>query len=461
MQVRVNHLELEIKADFYEALFPASIPAIFDPKTKTWRLLPMYYFKLKDYAISKSIEFESSVNENFDLSPEISNLLKKKFELRPYQEDAVSKLKQNNWRGIIVLPTGAGKTVIGLEAIYQLKCRTLIVVPTLSLINQWVDRINKLLGIPIRHIKTYAADRKEIGEITITTYASARSHDFLKNVVDYFGLIIFDEVHHLSGVVTREIAKRLIAPYRIGLTATLSEKDDNILCMLVGPVFRISTFKELSEKGFLAPFEYKRIYVKLTEEEQKKYDELMKKYLDYVKNLPGEDEIARFRELVKRSVRDRDAREALLSRIEAKRIAVESQRKFEVLEELLQKHVKDKVIIFTRHVDTARYISYKFGIPCITGDTNKKLRKEIISMFEEGIVNKIVTAEALDEGVDIPSASIAIILAGKPSKRQLIQRIGRVLRPLPGKKAIIYEIITRATYDMFAARKRRIKKEEL
>lgn len=461
MSVELDHLELVLKEVPRDIVLPASVRAKFDEPTRTWRILPMHYFELKEWLSRTGVKLSTKINENFEMSSELVQSLKPTYELRPYQKRAVEELEKRRWRGVVVLPTGAGKTVIGLEVINKLRCRTLICVPTLDLMNQWVEKLVRMLSVPRKFIGLYGGERREIREITVATYASARTHDFLKRVVDYFGLVIFDEAHHLAGRVTREIARRLIAPYRVGLTATVDERAKEVLESLIGPVVRISTLRELTERGFLAPFEHRRIYVSLADDERREYEELMRKYVEYVKRIPEEDEITRFRELVRRSVKDREAREALLARIRAKRIALESKEKLRVLEELLKKHRNDKVVIFTRHVDTAKYISYLFGIPCITGETPRKRRREILEMFEAGLVTKLVAAEALDEGVDLPSASVAIILAGRPSKRQFIQRIGRVLRPLPGKRAVIYEIITKATYDAFAAKMRRVREEEL
>ena len=462
MRIYVDRLEIAIEPESTEGFIFRGTPALFDRKTKTWRLLPIYYFHFKRIMKERGVQIKSDVNEDFSLSSDLINKFSRNYRLRDYQENAINRLSFSNWRGVIVLPTGAGKTIIGIEAIYRLKVRTLIVVPTLDLMNQWINKLISTLGVPRANIYLYGGGSYQIGDITIATYASAKKKEFLERAIDYFGLVIFDEVHHLTGELNREIAKRLIAKYRIGLTATPGEDEIiKLLKTLVGPIFKVAGFRSLVSKGFLAPFDIKRVYVKLSEDEARKYEELMARYLSYIRRINGENEIERFNELVRRSVRDREAREALLARIEAKNIAMKSKRKIETLNELLRKHASEKVIIFTRHTETAKYISALFGFPYITGDMDKKRRKEILSMFRKGEITKLVTAEVLDEGIDIPSASVGIILAGRPSKRQLIQRIGRLLRPKGGKKAIIYEVITSRTYDYFASRKRRVKIDEL
>ncbi|MHA1589675.1 MAG: DEAD/DEAH box helicase [Candidatus Njordarchaeales archaeon] len=459
MRIRREGLELVIEFRDNEKAFKEK-GLIFDKKTGTWRFLPMHYFSIKNRALLLGYEIVSDIRENFSLSDSIAQKISRKYELRDYQKQAVDYLAKNNWMGVIVLPTGAGKTLIGIEVLRRLSVRTLIVVPTLDLMNQWLSKLVDMLSIPKTMIGLYGGGKYQIKEVTIVTYASAHKKEFLERALDYFGLVIFDEAHHLAGELNKEIAKRLVAPYRIGLTATPGEKV-KMLEALIGPIIRIASFRDLAAKGYLAEFDFERIYVKLTEEEAKRYKELMRIYLDYISKIGVEDEIERFRELVKRSAKDKDARKALLARIEAKDIALKAERKLAVLEELLRKHKDEKVIIFTRHVDAAKYISTIFGIPYVTGDMDKKKRKEILDMFKRGEVTKLVTAEVLDEGIDLPSASVGIILAGRPSKRQLIQRVGRVLRPAEGKVAKIYEVVTRATYDYFASRKRRIKFTEL
>ena len=459
MKIKLDRLELAIfvENDGEEGVIK-KLGGKFDRKTKTWRILPYKLIDLMNNAKNVKLDFKLS----FSLSDNLFSKLKRNYELRDYQEEAVNELDKRDWRGVIVLPTGAGKTIIGLEAIYRLKVRTLIVVPTLDLMNQWIQKLSQLLGLSKADIALYGGGRKMFGEITISTYASAKTKDFLKAAVLRYGLVIFDEAHHLTGELSREIARRLVAPYRIGLTATPGSKDDEeLLSELIGDIIRVTGFRELVEKGHLAPFVHKKIYVKLTEEEEIEYRALMEIYLNYVKKYNVDDEIERFRLLLKDSVRDPNARKAVIARLKAKKIALNAKMKFEVLQQLLEKHRDDKVIIFTRHQETAKRISIMFGIPYIVGEMSKDERKEILSMFKKGIVTKLSTAEVLDEGIDIPSARVGIILAGKPSKRQLIQRIGRLLRPEKGKRAIIYEIVTSRTYDYFASRKRRIMRGEL
>ncbi|MGQ4892787.1 MAG: DEAD/DEAH box helicase [Candidatus Njordarchaeia archaeon] len=437
-------------------------PAVYDTSTKTWRCLPIHYFDVKRNLEQKGLSVPSSINEDFKLSDDILGKFGKKFTLRDYQLRAVELLKVNDYKGVVVLPTGSGKTTVALEVMHRVKLKTLIVVPTLDLLDQWVRNISKNLSIPVSKISVYGGNRFEIGEITVVTYASAKKVDFLKKVVDYFGLIVFDEAHHLTSELNQEIAKRLIAEYRVGLTATPGViQKRRILEELVGPIIEVEKVKSLVEKGYLAPFEFSRIYIELAPDEKERYRRLMNKYLNYVKKFSYMGQIERFNQLVKLSVRDKKAREVLLARLEAKDIAMKSKEKMRILVQLLEKHIEEKTIIFTRHTDEAKYISAQLGIPYITGDIDKKRRKETLEMFKRNKVSKLVTAEVLDEGVDMPSASVGIILAGRPSKTQFIQRIGRLLRPGEGKVAQIYEVVTRGTYDYFASRKRSVKLDRI
>lgn len=375
---------------------------------------------------------------------------KRVLELRDYQERIIRYLSKNDYRGIICLPTGAGKTFIGVKLIQLLSVKTLIVVPTIDLLNQWRSRIIDLLGLDEGDVGVFGGGRREVKDITIITYQSASKPSFLQKHMDDFSLLILDEVHHLTGRRFIEMARRLTAPYRIGLTATIGSDEEKVSLLreLVGEIISTETIDKLTLRGYLANYTYRLIKVKLTKPEEKRYRELIRKYVEYLKsecmNKKGKEA---YLCIVNRAKKDAYAREALNALKKAKKIALFNKSKLLKINELLKKHRDEKVIVFTRHVATAGIISYLFNIPKISADTPVPLREKILMKFREGKITKIVTAEALDEGVDVPDASVCIIISGKPSSRQLIQRIGRVLRPKGNKKAIIYEIITSNTLE--------------
>ena len=421
----------------------------YDAKFKNFKTLPMYFAEIKQYLFSKyavKIEFPYEEKLSFDT---VTN-----YALRPYQEDALSKWIENNLRGIICLPTGTGKTFLGLDAIHKTKNKTLIIVPTINLLHQWRRNVIEGLEISKENIGIWGGGKQELNEITITTYDSA--HIYVKRFQNAFDLLIFDEVHHLPAPTYRVIAEGTIASKRIGLSATPERSDDlhQDLDFLVGKVVYRLEHEELVDDGYVAPFELKPIIIELTEEEKTRYDALDKTYRDYVQKYRVFD----FEKLVLRSGRDKKAREALLARQEARKISFGGGEKLTTLEELLVQHQHDRIIIFCEFNDIVHAIAKRFIIPLITHKTKAEERRIILDSFRNGQYSKLVTGKVLDEGWDV-QANVGIIVSGSGSKRQFIQRLGRILRPKKEmeskKKAILYELITKETLEVSTASRRK------
>jgi len=415
----------------------------YDPRSKCYRTLAVNYRRavkdlpgVEDYVIKKLECRWTDV--------EIS--------LRDYQRAALEAWLRAGGRGVIVLPTGAGKTRIALAAITRLKKAALIIAPTLELVDQWISRVNDLLGIDAAE---YTGESKEIGCVTVSTYSSAYLNaEYLGNK---FHLLIFDEVHHLPSEAYRQIAELSAAPYRLGLTATPEREDrlHELLPRLVGHiVYRLSV--DDLKGSYLADYDTVRIYVELGEEEAKRYRSLVRRYREYLaKRGLSLRQLEDFEQLVMRSGYDPEAREALLAWMEARRLAFNAEAKLERLSELLARHRRDRIIIFTDSNELVRRISTLFLIPEITYKTPKEERKKIMAMFREGTINAIVTSHVLEEGVDVPEANVAVIISGTGSRREFVQRLGRVLRPKNGKKAVLYEIVTKGTGEVYVSKRRK------
>lgn len=371
--------------------------------------------------------------------------------LREYQIEALKAWIKTR-QGIIVLPTGAGKTLIALKAVARLKVPTLIIVPTIDLIDQWYSSINQYLGFQAGRI---GGGYDEMKGITIITYDSAYTR--IEGIGNKFYFVVFDEVHHLPSEGYSQIAEMLVAPYRLGLTATPERQDGRhaLLPKLVGPiVYRISVSK-LSGR-YLAEFDLKKIYVRLTDDEKTLYDTYRKKLEEFLNKAKIKlDSLEAFHRLVKLAGKDPEAREALLAWHNAVKIAVNSRSKIQKLRELLNEFKDDKIIIFTRDVEMAYKVSKEFLIPVITYKTPKDERSEILRKFKENKYRIIVTSNVLDEGIDVPDASVGIVLGGYGTTRQMIQRLGRILRKKEGdKRAILIEIVTKGTSDYHLSKRR-------
>lgn len=420
----------------------------YDPRSEIHRAPAFRYADLRDYCDREGIDYEDRVFETPDLRG-----LASAYELRPYQREALDAWRENDKRGVLELPTGSGKTVIGIAAIEELATPTLVVVPTLDLLDQWRTELRREFDVPIGQLGG-GVQSQEV--ITVSTYDSA----YLKAeaIGDVFPLAIFDEVHHLGGEGYREIARLLAAPARMGLTATFERPDGahEVVENLVGPVVYRASADELAGEH-LAPYDLKRIEVDLTDEEREEYDRHQSTFVSYLRESGidmqrGSD----YQELVKRSGSDSRAREALLAKQRAREIVSNANRKVEELAAVLDRHREDRIIVFTAHNDLVYRLSERFLLPAITHRTGSAERAEILERFREGTYSRIVASNVLDEGVDVPDANVAVVLSGSGSEREFTQRLGRVLRPKSdGGRALLYELVSADTAEENVAARRR------
>jgi superfamily II DNA or RNA helicase len=372
--------------------------------------------------------------------------------LRDYQSSALEAWYAEKNRGLIELPTGAGKTFVAIKAMEKLQVPTLVVVPTLVLLEQWRGEIEGIFDITCGAL---GGGESDIRSITISTYDSASLRS--RKLGNRFLLIVFDEVHHLPAPSYQGIGLNYLAPYRMGLTATLprDEKSLDLLGELVGPLVYSERVEDLAGVH-LSDYEIKTIEVPLALDERAEYDKQYQIYRSYLKRkgirFKGTRDYLRF---IRRSGRDPEARRALLARNKAMDIALNSRSKVNYLKSLLKKNPSDKTLVFTRHNKLVYRISKELLIPAITHQTVKEEREEILRLFRDGTYRRIVTSQVLDEGVDIPDASMGLILSGTGSNRQFIQRLGRILRKKKGKQATLYELVAAGTAETRMSRRRK------
>jgi len=428
-----------------------------DPRTNSLRAQALNYSDIIHYLCDSGIEYTDQV---LDLIPS-PHLTTTDVSLRDYQQKALNRWVKVGMRGCIVLPTGAGKTILGIKSIERINSAALVVVPTLDLMHQWTEVLSK--HITNTSIGNLGGGSEDIEPITVATYDSAYIR--ASTLGNRFSFVIFDEVHHLAAPGYRSIAEQLAAPYRLGLTATIEREDKLHLDFpkLVGGgvVFEILP-TELAKSKHLASYEIKRIHVALTTQEQNEYQknfgiyQLNLKKLGIRMNYHGS-----FRRLIMMSTKNRVAREALLARNKAMDIALNSKSKLEILRKILAKNRGVKTIIFTQHNSLVYAIADEFLIPAITYRTDKSERKDVLLGFREGRYLAIVTSKVLDEGVDVPDAKLGIIVSGTGSGREFIQRLGRLLRPKlvnadgTDQKAELIEIISSNTRETGTSEKRK------
>ncbi len=418
------------------------VPSAFqwDERVRRWRAPAIEYRQILTELVRQKTPHQDQARKylEFQFRTDL------KVEPRPYQTESIEAWQQSGKRGVVILPTGAGKSFVAQMAIELTGRTTLVIVPTLDLMNQWYDIF---LASFLAEIGLIGGGYFEIGAITITTYASA--FRFMERLGNQFGLIVFDECHHLPGSVYRYAAELAIAPFRLGLTATPERSDggEDLLTPLIGPIVYRKEAQHLAGE-YLADYSVVRIPVELSPDERERYQSEYAIYRNFVRSqgisfggLHG------WQMFVIASARSEDGRRAMQAYREAKKIALGTEAKIDVLAKLLQRHRRDRVIIFTAENEMVYRISEQFLIPSITHETPIKERKLWLEAFNQGKVLALATSKVLNEGVNIPDACVAIVLSGSGSSREHIQRLGRILRKQGDKEAILYEVITTGTTE--------------
>src|SRR5919198_2766546 len=433
--------------------------ATVDPRTNHLRAQALYYQNIIDYLKQSEVEYDDRLVFDLIPSPNISidndNKNQQLF-LRDYQQKALDNWNRAGKRGCVVLPTGSGKTVIGIKAIEMVNSSSIIIVPTIDLMDQWTSVLSKYLTS--KKIGKLGGGTDDIQAITVSTYDSAYIR--ASSLGNKFALIIFDELHHLAAPGYRSIAEQFASPFRLGLTATI-EREDNLhkeFPKLVGGIVFEAYSRDLAKNKHLASYEIERRQVDMTLEEIEEYEKNFGTYQLYlmkigiVMNSPSA-----FHKLIMMSGRSRIARQAVLARNKAMNIALNSRSKIEELREILSQNNGVKTIIFTQHNKLVYEISNRFLIPFITYKSSKEERQDALQGFRDGRYNAIVTSKVLDEGVDVPDAELGIIVSGTGSSREFIQRLGRLLRPKSdsNRKAKLIEIVSTGTREMGTSSKRK------
>ena len=419
--------------------------SVIDPRTNQLRALALHYYDIITYLQNSGIQYEDNVMELIPIQNlRIENI---NLSLRLYQKKAIENWITAGKKGCMILPTGSGKTIIAIKLIEMINSSTLIVVPTLDLMEQWTKFLYKYFQkIEIGNI---GGGIFNITGITVSTYDSAYIRSsFIGNK---FAFVIFDELHHLAAPGYRTIAEQFTSPYRLGLTATY-EREDNLhldFPRLVGGIVYQSSVNELARDKHLASFTVEKRCVKLLPEEEIEYQKNYNQYLSSLHELGIRYSQIGFQKLIMISGKNQYARNALLARNKALDIALNSQSKIEELRKILSENPDRKTIIFTQHNKLVYLISNKFLIPFITHKSSKQEREDALNGFRDGRYRVLVTSKVLDEGVDVPDAELGIIVSGTGSKREFIQRLGRLLRIKPNSKnAKLIEIVSLGTSEI-------------
>jgi superfamily II DNA or RNA helicase len=372
-------------------------------------------------------------------------------ELRPYQQAALTAWELAGGRGVIVLPTGSGKTRVAVAALARLGRPALCLVPTRVLLWQWVKELGQWHWGPIG---CFGDGQRRIEPITVCTFESAIRHGARFGA--QFGAVIVDEAHHFGVGVQDEALEMLAAGCRLGLTGTLPTDSAQAarLSELLGPVVFRLAIDDLAGT-YLASYDLVVIELHLDRDERQRYEREVMAFRTFNHAFRRCSPEASWVELVRAAMRSITGRQALAAWRESQRIQAFPAAKRRHLGELLARHRANRVLVFTPNNETAYAVAREHLLMPLTCDINRAERDAALDLFRQGVLGALVSSRVLNEGLDVPDADVAIIVGGTLGEREHVQRIGRLLRPRPGKRAVVYELVTAGTSEIRLANKRR------
>ena len=425
------------------------IPGIkFDFRTQEFRAEAIWYRTIVEHLRSRKISYIEEARA-YDQTTWTLRVGKEPF---PHQAEGLKAWWAAGGRGVVVLPTGTGKTHLANLAIERAGRPTLVVTPTIDLMNQWFDELSMSFGVEIGLL---GGGYSDVQPLTVTTYDSAYLN--MERLGNRFGLIVFDECHHLPGPTYGMAATCAIAPFRLGLTATPERADlaHTHTDQLIGPIVYRREITQLRGQ-YLADYRVTSLFVELNDEERRRYERAREVYRTFLHD-SGID-MRRpngWSQFIIMAHRSEEGRQAFRAYREQRELALAAPAKLNLLGRLLDRHNGDRVLIFTHDNATVYEIARRFLVPVITHQTKTKERREILLRFNDGTYPIVATSRVLNEGVNVPEANVAVILSGSGSVREHVQRLGRILRKSGEKEATLYEVITRGTNEEFTSSRRR------
>ena len=416
-----------------------SLPGVlWDPRIRAWRAPAFYYTNLSRELARRYPGFYDEVRPLLVDVPSIPIP-----ELRPYQAAAIASWEFADRRGSIALPTGSGKTRAAIAAIARTRLRTLCLVPTRALMAQWV---RALFDASCGPIGEYGDGRRVEQPITVATFASALRN--METLGNRFDLLVIDEAHHFGGGAGDEILEMSTAAARLGLSATLPEDEvrRSRLDALIGPEVYGASIEELAGR-YLASFQLITISINLAPSERQAYNAEMSVFRPVCRAFFGAAPAASWADFVTSAGRSDAGRRALAAWRHSRMVVRYHLEKRRIVNELLQRHRDSRILIFAADNDTAYSVAREHLVQPITCDIGKRERARALQRFSSGDLRILVSARVLNEGIDVPAANVAIIAGGSQGSREYVQRVGRILRPSEGKKAIVYELVTLGTFE--------------
>lgn len=422
---------------------------LWDSRTSNFRAPAYLYRRSKKHFDDNNTVVTDHVMDNISDVNQFKTL-PKSTNLFPYQEIACDTWEASGCQGIVVLPTGGGKTRLAIEIIQRKNTPTLILVPTKALMQQWKNSLEEFSNSEVGVIGDGCL---EIRYTTVCTYESAYRR--MAALGNKFELLIIDEVHHFGCGMRDEILLMSAAHMRLGLTASLPSESAHYgkLTKLTGPLIFERGINDLRGE-FLSEFDHYQIPVQLTSQERLEYQASYSFYQQFTLETKWCWQELGWQAFSAYASQSETGRKALKSARRSRSIVSLCLNKQRLLRKLLEKHWNQRTFIFVASTQDACEITRQFLAYPITAAVGRSEREIILKKFNEGSLRALVACKVLNEGIDIPSAEVAIILGGTGNPREQIQRVGRVLRKCLNKRAIIYEVIAANTFEIQKSKRR-------
>jgi superfamily II DNA or RNA helicase len=419
---------------------------LWDPRSEVFRAPPWRYADVVKELGRQGFAFDDGVvvpRAPLDAFAEVA--------LRPYQQAALCAWDAADRRGIAVLPTGAGKTRLAIAAMAAARVPTLCLVPTRVLLHQWRAELGRYY--PGR-VGCWGDGQRERAPVTVMTHESA--YRYMADVGTAYDLLIVDEVHHFGGGSRDEALEMSAARLRLGLTATMPSDGPahDRLVGLVGPVVVELRVDDLAGV-YLADFDVVELRLSLDPEERRRYQAEAAAFRHYYNAFRRVQPWGSWTDFAIACQQSREGQRAYAAWRRARRIAAFTRNKARALQTLLERHRDARTLIFTADNDAAYAIARAELVMPLTCDIKRKERDVALDDFRRGALRALVSSRVLNEGIDVPDAGVAIIVGGSHGEREHVQRIGRLLRPTPGKRAVVYELVSAGTSEVRQAERRR------
>ena len=420
--------------------------ALWDPRVRAYRCPAHLVESVRAALAASGVPFSDEVSARRMAAPGCRTSI----DIRPYQRAAITAWDLAGRRGVVALPTGSGKTRMAIAVIAETAVSTLCLVPTRVLLEQWIRVVRELTGY---EPGVFGDGERTLRPITVATFESAwRNMDVIG---DRFGLLIVDEAHHFGSGIRDEALEMSTASLRLGLSATPPTSGaGERLASLLGPAVYELSVRDLAGT-FLAPFDEIVIHVDLDPVERREYFQLTNTFRDAMTRFRRFHPHASWDDFVRAAGQTDDGRRAIAAFYRTRKLLAYPTAKRIALARLLSLHRQARTLVFVADNETAYAVAREHLIMPLTCDIGRKERERALFLFREGQLRALVSAQVLNEGLDVPDAEVGIVVAGRCGEREHIQRIGRLLRPSVGKRALVYELVARNTREVREGERRR------